>query len=142
MSTNRFSAILPQLQTGASHMAMTLGSSLTFLKEFAGVAALGGALIAATGFTVSPPWATKADVENVQGSIEKVQQQQAGQIQQSQDQQCIILQLLADRYRKEQADAQDELNKNPNSATLQRARDEASTKLTQINQKLNSAPCV
>lgn len=140
--TGQFSVIFHQLEAGVSSMAMTLGNTVALVKEFAGVAALAGALIAATGVTVSPPWATRADVEKTQKTIETIQTQQTEQIEQTKSQQCIILQLLKDRYLKEQADAQEELNKNPTSPTLQRVRDEAASNVAKLNAKLSAPPCV
>lgn len=120
----------------------TFAGSLTLIKEFAGVAVVAGGLIAAAGFGFSAPWAAKADVESVQKIIQTMQSQQAAQISHSDEQQCIIYQLLKDRYLKEQADAQEELNKNPTSFVLQRVRDEAAANVSKINGKLNAEPCV
>ncbi len=115
--------------------------SFATIKELAGAVALVGGLVAGAGFYLIPPWAARADVEAIQKTIVTIQSQQQSQIDRGNEQNCTILQLLKDRYEKEQRDAQEELNKNPLSGTLQRARDEAATKVTQINAKLSAPPC-
>lgn len=116
-------------------------SAAVFVKDFAGAGLAVGALAMAIGFSISPPWPARADVEQVQKSIQIIQDQQTKQIAHSDEQSCIIYQLLKDRYLKEQADAEGELIKNPASTTLQRARDEAQGNVIKINLKLNAPPC-
>lgn len=146
--SEQLSATVAQLNAGVQHMAVTFGSALKWAHEFAGVAAFLGALVVGAGFTISPPWATHADVSAIRTSgdetrhlIEKVQQQQDNQIKNSEKQTCIILQLLRDRYEKEQNDAQAELNKTPTSPTLQRARDEAKANVEYLDSEQRNARC-
>jgi hypothetical protein len=132
--------------------------SATAVKEWSGaMLAIGAVLFAVlswigttfhVGFTL--PWdgfeakaealTTKFDAQ--QQTIQKQQQQLDIIIQQSQQQGCDTWQLLRDRYKKDQDDAQAELNVTPTSVTLQRARDEAKAKVEKYDIKLHAAPCV
>jgi hypothetical protein len=120
---------------------MSLGGWLDPLSKAAGLVALLGALVAGIGFTVDPPWPNKDDLKATQKIIETIQRQQTNQIRSAAKQSCVILQLLKDRYLKEQSEAQTELNKNPSSPTLQRARDEAKVYVEYLDSEQRVARC-
>ena len=126
-------------------MAMSFGKGLAIVKDFAGVVALVGTAIVGIGtyfgIGVTLPFAYREEVITNRTIIEAVQKQQEVQIQATQKQTCIILQLLRDRYIKEQLDAQEELNKNPTSPTLQRARDEAKANVEYFDAEQRIARC-
>lgn len=120
---------------------MTFSGSITTANKVAGLVALVGTIIAGFGLTFVPPWPTRSDFNSLKTTIEAVQTQQTNQINNAQKQTCIILQLLKDRYLKEQNDAQEELNKAPNSPTLQRARDQAKEYVEYFELEQRTARC-
>ena len=122
-------------------MGLNVGGTIKRLHEFAGVAAFVAATAAAIGFSINPPWATPADFKVLDTRIIVMQRQQTNQFSNTAKQNCIILQLLRDRYLKEQLDAQLELNKNPESPTLQRARDEARANVEYLESEQRIARC-
>lgn len=113
------------------------------LKEAGGIVIGFAALFSAMsvlGIGIITPWPARADVETLQQTITKQQQQIDAMIAQSATQTCALYQLLRDQYQEDRDEAQEEYNKTRSAVAL-RARDEAAKKIQQMEAKLSAAPC-
>lgn len=89
----------------------------------------GGAILAAAGFAISPPWPAKADVENVQKTVQTllVQQQKTDR---------VALQTQKLLLQGQLRDAEKELKDNPNSWSAQRLVTQLKEQIEEIDRTL------
>lgn len=131
-------------------------------KVWGGAVSIAGILGAALiyfgfGFDVKTPWsaisarAAAAELKVADMGTRLDTQQQQIQTQQTQintvletlkEESCDTKRLMRDRYAKDLDEAQTELNKNPTSPILLRARDTAKTNIANMDARLSAPPCV
>lgn len=108
---------------------------LTIVKDWFGLVAVVIGLVSAIGFTVSAPWPAKAEVEAVQRSIEETQKQLAAQ-------QCLILRVLLRGYQDDLSRAEDDIARDPTSASAKRSKSAAEAGIADILAQLRAQKCL
>lgn len=104
----------------------------TIVKDWFGLFAIIIATFTAIGFSVSTPWPARAEVEFIQTNISKLEKQMK-------DQNCLVLRLLYKTYESDKEIAEKDLEKNPNSISARKAKEEAENSMREIGEQFKAA---
>ena len=110
-------------------MLQTLKDAGSTAKEWMGTGAMILAAAGAIGFSVSPPWPAKADVDTVQSQIKVLLEQQARTDRLSLTTQRLVLQTQL-------VEAEKDLRKNPDSYSAQQLVSQLKTQIAEIDRAL------
>lgn len=115
-------------------MQIDVQKGVTFVKDWFGLIAVVMAVAAAIGFGVSTPWPARADVEKLEQIVRDTQTELKGLS-------CLTLKLLLRSYQDDLERANDDLAKNPNSVSAQRAKATAEQNIKDVLAQMRETKC-